>query len=92
MQSGAQFIVLLNSDATIVGEDAICLLDRLRDNPGLSILRPVLNEYHSHSVRSYIDGTDVARNSMTRRSADRKILSNVGGGSLINVLLEVSRR
>jgi hypothetical protein len=40
MQSGAQFIVFLNSDATIVEEDAIRLLDRLRDNPGLTSWGP----------------------------------------------------
>jgi GT2 family glycosyltransferase len=85
MQSGAQLIVLLNSDATIAEDDAIRLLDRLRDNPGISILGPVLTEYHSDSVRSYIGGSDIIRNSMTRRSADRETLSNVPSGPVIDV-------
>ena len=81
----APFILLLNNDAMIAEKDAIRLLHRLRDNPDVSILGPVLNEYHSDSVRSYIGGTDIVRNSGTRQSADREALSDVPGHPLIDV-------
>ena len=85
LHSRVPFILLLNSDAMIAEKDVIRLLNRLRDNPDIAILGPVLNEYQSDIVRSYIGGTDIVRNSVTRQAADREALSNVPGYPLIDV-------
>jgi hypothetical protein len=69
LRSGTPFILLLNSDAAIAEKDVIRLLNRLRGNPGIGILGPVLRERQQDSGQCYIGGKDIVRNTLTRQAA-----------------------
>ena len=85
LRSSSLFVLLLNSDAVIVEKDGIRLLNRLRDNPGIAILGPVLHEYQPGTVQCHIGGKDIARNILTRQFADRDALTSVPNYPLIDV-------
>ena len=67
LQSGAPFVLLLNSDAAIAETDTIRLVDRLNNNPDIAILGPVLHERRQGCVQCYAGGKDIAQNVLTRQ-------------------------
>ena len=50
----------------------IRLVDRLKDNPSIAILGPVLHEWQQGSVQCYIGGKDIAQNILTRQAAEAR--------------------
>ena len=85
LESGTQFVLLLNSDAAITETDIIRLTDRLKDHQDVAILGPVLNEHQQDNLQCYIGGKDIAKNLLTRQAAKREDLSHVSGYPLNDV-------
>ena len=85
LQSGAPFVLLLNSDASIAEADMIRLVDRLKDNSSIAILGPVLHEWQPGSVQCYIGGKDIAQSILTRQAAEPENLPRVPGYPLNDV-------
>lgn len=78
------FILLLNSDAEIVEQNVVRLLDRLRENPAIAIIGPVLHEKLAGGVCS-IGGKDILRNALTRQTSDPDALRHMLGYPLHDV-------
>jgi GT2 family glycosyltransferase len=85
MRAAVPIVLLLNSDA-VVTEESICgLLDRLRNNPRVGILGPVLHEEHSGVTRSYAGGGHIMQHALTRHAVEPRELSRLPGYPLYDV-------
>ena len=85
LRSGTPFILLLNSDAAITEKDVIRLLDRLRGNPSIGILGPVLHERQQDRGQCYIGGKNILRNALTCEAMKLEDLPRVPGYPLHEV-------
>jgi GT2 family glycosyltransferase len=66
LAAGAEYILLLNSDAEISESAVIQLLKRLRQNPQIAVLGPLIHELHRGRPFLFAGGRDIARHVYTR--------------------------
>jgi GT2 family glycosyltransferase len=85
MRATVPFVLLLNSDAVVTEEGIRRLLDRLRDNPQVGILGPVLHEENGGVIRSYAGGRDIMQHALTRQAVDTCKLGHLPGCPLYDV-------
>ena len=85
LHSGAPFVLLINNDATIQETDTIRLIDRLRENPRIAVIGPVLREWSERGVQLCIGGKDIAQNVLTRQAAELRDLPCMPGYPLNDV-------
>jgi GT2 family glycosyltransferase len=79
LQSEAPLVLLINNDASIEEREIIRLIDRLRNNPEVAAIGPVLNERRQDSIECYIGGKDIAQSVLTRKAAKPEDLPLVPG-------------
>jgi GT2 family glycosyltransferase len=65
LAKGCEYVLLLNSDADLVEDDAARLMQRARDYPNISILGPALRE-GERADEVLIGGRDIGRHTFTR--------------------------
>jgi GT2 family glycosyltransferase len=85
LQNRAPFVLLLNNDAAIEETDTIRLIDRLRDQPRVAIIGPVLHEQQEGGIQCYIGGRDIGQSVLTRKAASIEDVPRVTGYPLADV-------
>jgi GT2 family glycosyltransferase len=66
LELGAEYVLLLNTDAEITPTGLSRLLDRLDAHPQISILGPAIIEGNGHTTKYLVGGRDIARHLVTR--------------------------
>ncbi len=85
LRTGSPFILLLNSDAEIAQPNLARLIARLRDNPDIGVLGPVLYERHQDGEQCHVGGRDIVRNALTRHAVKHDSLTRIPGYPLVDV-------
>jgi GT2 family glycosyltransferase len=81
----ASFILLLNSDAAIAETDVDRLLGRLRRDPAIAVLGPVLIEHRHGITTRYAGGRDILQHASTRQTLGVNDATNRAACPLIDV-------
>ncbi len=78
-QTGAQYVLLLNSDANLHEADMKRLLETMRSNPGISILSPIMHETTDSGSRCYVGALDIAKHRSSRMLVEHGKIAKLDG-------------
>jgi GT2 family glycosyltransferase len=78
------FILLLNSDAVLSEDGLAALLERMKADPHIGVLGPLLREQRDGVTRSYAGGRNIAAHAFTRRAVEPQDIARRAGALLID--------